>query len=126
MSELVLTWAYRYHSLQVREGDNLASEVRLARGIADNGDEALDCIEVWGDDGTYRRLSRDEVWEMADELEQNDEPPPEPKQITATISLKHPEQGWVFLHGFHSVDEAESAFGELKERLGERVRLEKP
>lgn len=125
---LILTWAYRYHALGVRESDTLEEAVNLARGLADDGAEALDCIEVWGESEAgqefHRRFTPDEVWEMAEAIEAERPAGPPPKPIVASVSVKHPEKGWVHFSGYYSLEDAKKDYEAIKARLGDRVKLE--
>ena len=90
---LAVKWAYRYHSLQVDWFDSIDRAVGSAGYESDCGNEALDCIEVWDEDG-YRRLLPKEVWALYNELERSREAAtPPPKPVVARLYLTHPDGG---------------------------------
>lgn len=67
MSEIgpVLKWAWRYHSISVEDFDTLDDAVWAAQFASDDGQEALECIEIPAEG---RIIPADEVWNLADAL----------------------------------------------------------
>lgn len=61
---LAVKWAYRHHRLTFDHYDTLEEAVSSAMWMSDQGEEAFVAIEVWGDDGTYRFIDRNEGFEL--------------------------------------------------------------
>ena len=120
---LVLVWASRYGSLDVRDFDNLPAAIRSASYAGDQGAEALDQIEVWDENG-YRLIDHAEAMEAMCEFDrQQDLDRPAPKPRLARIFVKHTERkGWTIYGDYLDPDEARREMERLAP-MGNRARL---
>jgi hypothetical protein len=123
MSETALKWAWRYGRLQVEAFDSLDDAIAAAGYASDDGQEAIDCVEVWCDDG-YRRISGTEVlemWRTDPDNEANQEPGSPP---STAVVIQHPDLKDSGREWFWDEDEAALRFGDLRRLLGDRVSVE--
>ena len=124
---LALVWAWRYHHLQCRRFDSLEAAISSAVYAADDGDEALGCIEFFGQHGQRRTLDLAEARTLEDARRLEAErrhPRPKPRPVVACIYVRWPEEKQeVLLESFYEESEALSEFATLTP-LGDRARLE--
>lgn len=122
---LAVKWAMRYYHLEVDWFDSLDEAVGVAGYASDDGQEALDCIEVFEDDGSYRRLTDDEVFALyrQREREQRAAAPP-PKPVVARLYVTHPDGQRVLWSTFTAESDIERWTTELAP-LGDRVEVER-
>lgn len=124
MSEqVVLKWAWRYHTLYVDRFDTLDAALRDADSASSEGSESLDHIEVWTENG-QEVLSKEEVWGRLSPIQEREyaEWLAEVARVeVSTVGNKGPETAT--LAGYRSLDEAKADFDRLRQVLGDRVRL---
>lgn len=121
---LAVKWAYRYHSLVFDYFDTLDEAVSVAGYASDDGQEVLDCIEVWDNDG-HRILSSGEVFRLYEEREKaRKAAAPPPKPVVATLFVTSPDGKEVPYSTFTSDDRLEEVAARLREHLGDRVRVQ--
>jgi hypothetical protein len=82
---LVLKWSWVHHVYNVEDYDSYDEAVSSAGWASDYGEEALDCIEVWEDDGTYRKVESREVLDSWYDRQKEEEAaaPPRPPVVAA-------------------------------------------
>lgn len=120
---LAVKWSYRYHCLNFDYFDSLEDAISSAGYAADDGQEALDCIEVWDDQG-HRILSPDEVFGLYAEMEKRrEEAAGPPKPVVARLYVTPPEGEEVLYSTFSERDRVEEVAARLREHLGDRVRV---
>lgn len=127
MSNLVLKWAWRYHVLDVDEFETY-EEARASAGWAnDECSEALECIEVWDEQG-YRKIDGGDVlddWYAAQDAEdavraadrQANPPPP----VIARLSLLAPNGGAVELGRYTDEARLQRDVERFRRLLGDRL-----
>lgn len=120
---LAVKWAYRYHHLEFDYFDSMDEAVSMAGYASDDGQEALDCVEVWDDQG-YRKLSADEVFRLYSEMEKRREAAaPPPKPIVGELFVTSPDGKEVLWSTFTAEDRIEEVATRLREHMGDRVRV---
>lgn len=123
MTTLAIKWAMRYHHLEVHWFDSLDQAVASAGYADDDGQEALDCIEVWDDNG-HRVLSTEEVWTLWREMEKRREAAaPEPKPVVARLFVTSPGGDRICYSTYTSYDRIREDAERLREHLGDRVEI---
>lgn len=124
---LALVWAWRYQSLRCRSFGSLEAAIYSVVYAADEGDEALECIEFFGQYGERRTLDLHEARTIEDAWRLGAErrhPRPKPRPVVARIYVRWPEEKQeVLLEPFHEESEARAEFAKLTP-LGDRARLE--
>ena len=121
---LAVKWAHRYHHLEFDYFDSLEDAVSAAGYASDAGEESLDCIEVWDDQG-HRILGPGEVFKLYAEMEKRREEAAGPaKPVVATMYVTSPDGEETCYSTFSAEDRLEEVTAKLRERLGDRVRVQ--
>lgn len=122
---LVIKWAYRYHRLEFDYFDSLKDAVSVASYAADDGQEALDCFEVWDESG-YRLIGHDEahrlIREHSDRQCEEDKAKRDQAIYVAELWVTAPDGEEVRWSAFTSIERANEVLAKLAP-MGQRARL---
>lgn len=129
-----LRWYFRNFTLGFDECDSLEDAVLTAAYMADDGEEALVCVECWDDEG-HRVLRENAVYALAASLKPPPAPEPPRPNYVATVDIRLPDdeigkgwnREWSNASWHLTVAEAEGEASRQEAVFGvERVRVKKP
>ena len=122
----IIKWSWVLGALHADPYDSIRDAVLAAKWAADNGDEALHCIEIIESDGS-RILTTEEYRAIVDPIrkEESEAIRNRPKDV-AVIRLASPDgKNWAHYEGFTDKAKAQAVAARYSEMLGSsRVKLE--